>query len=39
MNRMPAAVEMNAPTPDPEVPAKVARRQFTTDYRRLAGIG
>jgi transposase len=23
-----------APAPDPEVPAKVQRRQFTTDYRR-----
>jgi transposase len=39
MNGMPAAVEMNvatlrAPTPDPEVPAKVHRRQFTVAYRR-----
>ena len=59
MNRMPAAVEMNAaegaeaegarratgasgpsatvraptPSPDPEVPAKVQRRQFTAAYR------
>jgi len=40
MNRMPAAVEMNVatlraptPTPDPEVPAKVQRRQFTAAYR------
>ena len=43
MNRMPAAVEINvsdssatlrALTPDPEVPAKVERRQFTAEYRR-----
>jgi transposase-like protein len=41
MNRMPAAVEMNvaadpalrASIPDPEVPAKVRRRQFTAGYR------
>ena len=34
MNRMPAAVEMlRASTPDPEVPAKVQRRQFTAAYR------
>jgi transposase-like protein len=25
---------LRAPTPDPEVPAKVQRRQFTTEYRR-----
>ena len=43
MNRMPAAVEMNAasgssatlraPTPDPEVPAKAQRRRFPAEYR------
>ena len=35
MNRMPAAVEitLRASTPDPEVPAKVQRRQFTAAYR------
>jgi transposase-like protein len=30
----PSATLRAAPTPDPEVPAKVQRRQFTTEYRR-----
>jgi transposase-like protein len=28
------AITLRAPTPDPEVPAKVQRRQFTAEYRR-----
>jgi transposase len=36
MRRMPGAVEISsrATLPDPEVPAKVQRRQFTAEYRR-----
>ena len=44
MNRMPAVVDLTAAsgssatlrasTPDPEVPARVQRRQFTAEYRR-----
>ena len=38
MNRMPVVVGANvatlrASTPDPEVPARVQRRQFTAEYR------
>ena len=29
-----SSATLRAPTPDPEVPAKVERRQFTAEYRR-----
>ena len=29
-----SSATLRAPAPDPEVPAKVTRRQFTAEYRR-----